>query len=76
MTISIVTKDGETIERILKVNSGDIDSVYLVQDTIVVKTQRWPVIYEKKDKAFNYFIKVDSASHAVRDTIYGYPGTK
>jgi len=71
-----VTKDGETIERILKVNSGDIDSVFLVRDTLVVKTKRWPVIYDKKDKAFNYFIKIDSVPHVVEDTIYGGPIAK
>jgi hypothetical protein len=70
-----VTKDGKTIERILKVNTGAIDSVFLVKDTLVVKTSRWIVIYEKKDKAFNYFIKIDSAPHIVEDTIYGYPVT-
>lgn len=64
-----VTKDGKTIARILKVNTGEIDSVYLLQDTLVIKTSRWPVIYEKKDRAFNYFIKIDSAPHIVEDTI-------
>jgi hypothetical protein len=70
-----VIKDGKTVERILKVNYGDIDSVYLLQDTLVIKTGRWPVIYETKDKAFNYFIKIDSVPHIVEDTIYGYPVT-
>jgi len=55
---------------------ADIDSIYLVQDTLVVKTQRRPVIYEKKDKAFNYFIKIDTVPHVLKDTIYGNPITK
>ena len=54
-----VTKDGET-EHILKTNTGDIDTILLVQDTLVIKTKRRPVIYEKKDKVFNYFIRIDS----------------
>lgn len=71
-----VTKDGETEERILKVNSGNIDSVFLVKDTLVIKTTRNPVVYEKKERAFNYFIKLDSVPAVVNDTIYGYPVTK
>jgi len=67
-----VTKDGAT-EHVLKTNTGNIDSIYLLKDTIVVKTSRWPVIYEKKDKVFGYFVKIDSVPHIIEDTIYGYP---
>ena len=67
-----VTKDGET-KHILKVNRGDIDTIFLLQDTLVVKTIRRPVVYEKKDKVFGYFIKIDSIPTVVNDTIYGYP---
>ena len=65
-----VSKNGEIEERILKVNSGDIDSVFLVKDTLLIKTVRHPVIYDKKDRAFNYLIKIDSLQKAVNDTIY------
>jgi hypothetical protein len=54
-----VTKDGKT-EHIIKVNTGDIDTIFLVQDTLVIKTVRHPVIYEKKNTIFNYLIKIDS----------------
>lgn len=56
-----VSKDGET-EHILKTNTGDINTMFIIKDTLVIKTGRRPVIYEKKDKAFNYFIKIDSTS--------------
>lgn len=54
-----VTKEGET-EHILKVNTGDIDTIFLLHDTLVIKTVRHPIVYEKKDEVFNYVIKVDS----------------
>ena len=62
-----VTKEGKT-EHILKVNTGDIDTIFLVKDTLVIKTIRQPIIYEKKDKVFNYVIKVDSVPIVVYDT--------
>jgi hypothetical protein len=65
-----VTKDGKT-EHILKTNTGDIDSIYLLKDTLVIKTLRRPVVYEKKDKVFGYFVKIDSIRRVVEDTIYG-----
>lgn len=67
-----VSKNGRT-EHILKVNTGDIDTIFLVVDTLIIKTVRRPVIYEKKDKVFNYFIKIDSTPTIINDTIYGYP---
>ena len=63
-----VTKNGET-EQILKVNTGDIDTIFLVQDTLVIKTFRRPVIYEKKDKVFNYSIRIDSVRVIINDTM-------
>jgi hypothetical protein len=39
-----VTKDGKT-EHILKTNTGDIDSIYLLKDTLVIKTLKSPVVY-------------------------------
>jgi hypothetical protein len=65
-----VIKDGET-EHILKVNTGNIDTILLINDTLLIKTFRHPVIYEKKDKVFKYFIKIDSMPSLVNDTIYG-----
>ena len=59
-----VTKDGKT-EHILKVNTGDIDTIFGVQDTLVIKTVRHPVIYEKRNNVFNYLIKIDSLPAAV-----------
>ena len=56
-----ITKDGKT-EHILKANIGDLDTILLVKDTLIIKTYRQPVIYEKRDKVFNYFIKIDSPS--------------
>ena len=47
-----VTKDGKT-EHIIKVNTHDIDTIFLVQDTLVIKTVKHPVIYEKKNTMFN-----------------------
>jgi hypothetical protein len=70
-----VSKNGKT-EHILKVNTGDIDTIFLVVDTLVVKTVKRPVIYEKKDKVFNYFIKIDSTPTIINETIYGYPVSK
>ena len=63
-----VTKNGET-EQILKVNTGDIDTILLVQDTLVIKTIRRPVIYNKKDKVFGYLIKIDSVPVVIRDSM-------
>lgn len=54
-----VTKDGKT-EHIIKVNTGDIDTIFLVRDILIIKTVRHPVIYEKKNSIFNYLIKIDS----------------
>ncbi|NII24841.1 hypothetical protein HB364_07120 [Pseudoflavitalea sp. X16] len=62
-----VTKDGRT-EHIIKVNTDNIDTIFLVKDTLVIKTVRQPVIYEKKDKVFNYLIRIDSMPAAFNDT--------
>ena len=61
-----VTKEGET-ESIIKTNTGDIDTIFVDQDTIVIKTVRRPLIYEKKDKIFNYFIRIDSVPVVVNE---------
>jgi hypothetical protein len=70
-----VTKDGET-EHILNIGCRDIDTIFLKKDTLVIKTVRWPGMYEKKNKVFNYFLKIDSIPAIVNDTIYGYPIAK
>jgi len=66
-----VTKDGETVQ-ILTARPGDIDSIFLSHDTLVIQTVRHPDITKDKDRVFNYTIEIDSIPPVINDTIYGY----
>jgi hypothetical protein len=59
--------------RIAKFNTGDIDSVSIKGDTVLIYTEPHPIVYELMAKILECYIKIDSSFKSHHDIMLPSP---